>query len=211
MKYKFVYDTYFIAKETLCLSEEEVRIVLATVLEHHNAIFWGYKPERLARAVSYLSNGNILMLHDIGMDEQQRLMNNFNNDEQYVLVESTPPCSDIIYGLLKKFSVVYKCVETDTSNIVNKTSLAHRIKQCNLTRKDWGSTGYVQGRLPIPRHYWFTTPCWDLYIKDDCNSHKTIKFAAVARSLSDVDEICVADTRHFRQAKKYYNTGLDEE
>lgn len=211
MKYKFVYDADFIAKNNLCLSEEEVRIVLATVLGQHNAIFWGYKPERLAKAVSCLSDNGILILNDIGLDKQQYLMNNFDKDKQYMLVESTPPSSTIICGLIEKFSVVYKCVEAETCDFTasSKSVLRNRIEQCNFTRRRWDSTGYIQGKLPTLQRFWVTDNFWNLYIDSKTlDGFKAIKFAAVARSLSDVDKICVAQTKHFEEAKKYYNTGI---
>ena len=54
MKYKFVYDNGFIEGQLLDLSEEEFGFCIATVLGNHNAMFFGYKPERLIKAIKKL-------------------------------------------------------------------------------------------------------------------------------------------------------------
>ena len=54
MKYKFVYDNDFIEGQLLDLSEEEFGLCIATVLGNHNAMFFGYKPERLIKAIKKL-------------------------------------------------------------------------------------------------------------------------------------------------------------
>ena len=55
MKYHFVYDEAYLALKELQLSDEECRVVLATVVGNHNALFYGYKPERLVRLIKKLS------------------------------------------------------------------------------------------------------------------------------------------------------------
>lgn len=54
MKYKFVYDSDFIKGQLLDLSVEEFGLCIATVLGNHNAMFFGYKPERLIKAIKKL-------------------------------------------------------------------------------------------------------------------------------------------------------------
>lgn len=54
MKYKFVYDKGFEKNLFLNLSQEEIGVVIATVLGKHNAMFFGYKPERLILAIKKL-------------------------------------------------------------------------------------------------------------------------------------------------------------
>lgn len=208
MKYKFVIPPN-VASKMLDLSEEEVRIVLATVIGHHNAIFWGYKPERLANAVRCLSNNNILMLCDIGRGEQTRLMYGFDIDRQCILVESNSPSSTVICGLVEKFSVVYKCVETEPRGFTSIPTLRVRIEDCEVDRRYWYSTKFIQGKLPTPCHFWFTGDCWDLFRQSETNvGNLAIKFAAVARSLSDIDKSCLTTTNHFAEAKNYYDTGI---
>lgn len=55
MKYHFVYDKEYLSLRELQLSNEEYNVVLATVVGNHNAIFYGYKPERLVNAVKKIS------------------------------------------------------------------------------------------------------------------------------------------------------------
>jgi hypothetical protein len=55
MKYNFVYDEGFLENSSYELSSEEISVVLATVVGKHNAIFYGYKPERLVKAIKRLS------------------------------------------------------------------------------------------------------------------------------------------------------------
>ena len=54
MKYKFVYDES-LSELFFELTEEERIVVIATVVGGHNAIFTGYKPERLVKAVKKLT------------------------------------------------------------------------------------------------------------------------------------------------------------
>ena len=56
MKYNFVYDTDILEKNSLYLTEEEMNIVFATIVGKHNAIFYGYKPERLIDAIKKLTS-----------------------------------------------------------------------------------------------------------------------------------------------------------
>lgn len=75
MKYKFIFDENF-EKNMFCnLTTEELGVVLATVIGKHNALFFGYKPERLINAIKKLSAGQggcivaddgSLEAHDIG-------------------------------------------------------------------------------------------------------------------------------------------------
>lgn len=53
-RYNFVYDDGFFEKAFVQLSLNELKVVMATVLGGHHAIFYGYKPERLANAVKIL-------------------------------------------------------------------------------------------------------------------------------------------------------------
>ena len=55
MNYNFVFDEDFNEKYSLDLSDKELKVVIATVLGGHNALFFGYKPERLLKAVKLFS------------------------------------------------------------------------------------------------------------------------------------------------------------
>lgn len=58
MKYKFVYDKGFLDDNFIELSESEARVVIATITGGHHALFYGYKPERLAYAIRKLTVDN---------------------------------------------------------------------------------------------------------------------------------------------------------
>lgn len=57
MNYEFIFDKNFKEMTELNLSETEVRVISATILGGHNALFYGYKPERIIRAIKLLSGG----------------------------------------------------------------------------------------------------------------------------------------------------------
>lgn len=57
MKYKFIFDENFESNVFLNLTTEELGVVLSTVIGKHNALFFGYKPERLITAIKKLSSG----------------------------------------------------------------------------------------------------------------------------------------------------------
>jgi hypothetical protein len=61
MKYNFVFDKEFEESLKLELSNEEWGVVLATVIGKHNAIFFGYKPERLIKAIKKLCESYVLV------------------------------------------------------------------------------------------------------------------------------------------------------
>lgn len=54
MKYSFVYDKDFEETHFVELSNEEIQAVVVTVVGGHNAIFYGYKPERIVKAIKLL-------------------------------------------------------------------------------------------------------------------------------------------------------------
>ena len=71
MKYKFVYDESFLAENQLELSPREMRAVIATIVGKHNAIFYGYKPERITKAIKKLLDASTPVqcpAHDVDME-----------------------------------------------------------------------------------------------------------------------------------------------
>lgn len=56
MKYHFVWDENFLGNQMFELSEREKNIVIATIIGGHNAIFTGYRTERLVKAIKLLRN-----------------------------------------------------------------------------------------------------------------------------------------------------------
>ena len=51
MEYRFVFDDNIIDKLGFYLSRREMQVVMAVVQGKHNAVFFGYKPERLVSAI----------------------------------------------------------------------------------------------------------------------------------------------------------------
>ena len=66
MNYEFIFDKDFSEKYMIELSQEELRVVIATVLGGHNALFYGYKPERLVNAIKSLTK--VLHTEEPGSD-----------------------------------------------------------------------------------------------------------------------------------------------
>ena len=69
MKYNFVYDKEFRGRFAE-LSKEEIMVVLSTIVGHHNAIFWGYKPERLVNAIEKLCDCPFVNVKEDGYAEK---------------------------------------------------------------------------------------------------------------------------------------------
>ena len=139
MKYNFVYDTGFLEKIGICLTEEEKNIVFATIVGKHNAIFYGYKPERLVDAINKLtsnypfvetsnpstieedlhkSNGGILYVKNFdawGIIDQQFLYGfSINNKErccQFIATSAFDPFENIVPDMVNNFDIIYKCKE----------------------------------------------------------------------------------------------------
>lgn len=146
MKYKFVYDKAFLQMQSLDLSEEEIRIVLATIVGQHNAIFYGYKPERLVNAIrkligyipfievsspiscTTLAGRCVNAVHGIAYIRQ---MDSFDKDcldllvsnttnvgrgAQYIATVSSNPCVTVCDSLRNNFDIVYYCKDTERSD-----------------------------------------------------------------------------------------------
>jgi hypothetical protein len=137
MKYNFVYDTDFLEKNSLYLSKEEMNIVLATVIGKHNAIFYGYQPERLVIAIKRLtsdypfveisnmdsiekklseSNDGILYTKDFdswSIVDQQYLyafsINDVGRSGQFIVTTINNPFDTVVPDLLNNFDIIYMC------------------------------------------------------------------------------------------------------
>ena len=156
MKYNFVYDTDFLAKNVFNLSTEEVDIVLATIIGKHNAIFYGNKPERLVDAVKLLSHSEsfveqklfsgideglqnakegIMYLKDFdvwSIIEQQFLYSHTVNDPmrftQFIATTAYNPSEVIVPNVLNNFDIIYRCKK------VRITSALGNVYQLNSKR-----------------------------------------------------------------------------
>lgn len=54
MKYKFKFDENFLADKYVLLSAIEKTVVMSVILGRHNAVFYGYEPERLVNIIKML-------------------------------------------------------------------------------------------------------------------------------------------------------------
>lgn len=115
-KYNFVYDDGFFEKAFVQLSLDELKVVMATVLGGHHAIFYGYKPERLANAVKILRmnpettpfvevpyTSSLEKLCGGGEDLHKGLVSEADKGFLY-----TPNINDLTYSELSILSVVMK-------------------------------------------------------------------------------------------------------
>lgn len=116
LNYKFIYDDGFFEKAFIQLSLNELKVVMATVLGGHHAIFYGYKPERLANAVKMLRmnpdttpfvevpyTSSLEKLCGGGEDLHKGLVSEADKGFLYV-----PNINDLTYAELSILSVVMK-------------------------------------------------------------------------------------------------------
>lgn len=143
MKYNFVYDADFLKRNGLLLTREEIDIVFTTIVGKHNAIFYGYKPERLVDAVRLLSHSEkfveqklfsdieiglnnatkgIMYLKDFdvwSIIEQQFLCGHTLNDEsrctQFIATTSINPSEVVVPDVLNNFDIIYRCKQNEKS------------------------------------------------------------------------------------------------
>lgn len=233
MRYKFTYDKAFLDANLLNLSSEEVKIILATVIGNHNAIFWGYKPERLADAVKRLSNvwclqafsydcdafkytdtESLYYLKDLNKYDSDTLkrieMNSVNSTRfsQFIATMEGTPTELLDKGLLKNFDVVFKCTDDNKPEVFIST-LRDDIRRANRHRSNWASGDYITGRCDNPQSYWYSTEAWDRYasFRRSRNEDIALKFAKVARSLADIEGCSMSYVSNWLMAKSLYTDG----
>lgn len=232
MKYKFVYDTNVLESLYTFLSEDEVKIVLATVVGKHNAIFYGYKPERLIGAIKLLSHsekfveqklftdidislnnsrGGIMYLKDFDVwkvFEQQFLygytVNDSNRSTQFIATISLTPHAGVMLNVLNNFDIVYKCKE---SQQIPRTKgvLLHRLEECVPFRSRLRSGNFTTSTTLEPASYWMDSGMYSHFLKvQEDNPVYARKIALVARSLTDVELEYYTGTKQFREAEAFY-------
>lgn len=202
-KYKFVYDTDI--DEKLChLSLDEIKIVLAVVLGKHNAIFYGYKPERLVKAISRINGEPIEELIDF--DKDTRIQSNLvmSKDKLYIATASQAPYSSIVSGKINEFDVMYKCKE-EPEEFVKYSKLQETLVRRINHRQYWDSGQYTMGKIDKIKSLWFSGDCYTLYENKSRSNRFALTQARFARSLADVDDSCVAYVKHFREAEKLFH------
>ena len=80
MKYHFVWDEGFLGNRMFELSERERDIIIAIIVGGHNAIFTGYRTERLVKAVKLLRNANTPFISVESPIEDRKLIGRYSNE-----------------------------------------------------------------------------------------------------------------------------------
>lgn len=233
MRYKFTYDQAFLDANILNLSSEEKSIVLATVIGNHNAIFWGYKPERLADAVKRLSNiecvptssynCDALMYTDSESLYYLKDLNKYNSDtlkriemnsvnctrqSQFIATIEGTPTEVLDKGLLKNFDVIFKCTDDNKPEVFIST-LRDDIRRAKRYRSNWASGEYITGRCDTPYGYWYSSEALVRYksFKYVHGNDIALKYLKVARSLADIEGSSMAFVSNWLMAKTLYTDG----
>lgn len=232
MKYKFVYDTEVLMSLSNLLSEDEIKIVLATVIGKHNAIFYGYKPDRLIKAVKLLSNskkfveqklfsdidtglnnssGGIMYLKDFDVwgDAGQKFLygytvNDSNRSTQFIATTSSVPSASVITDVLNNFDIVYKCKESGQAP-TSKENLLNMLEDVRLFKERLRSGQHTTSTTLGLDRYWMMSDAFskvERVLKD--NPVYARKIALVARSLSDIERNSYTTVEQLREAEAFY-------
>ena len=221
MKYNFVYDTDFIEKNILCLSAEEVDVVFATVIGKHNAIFCGYKPERLINAVKFLSHSERFveqkLFSDLGIGlenategimylkdfdvwtviEQHYLyghtLNDSNRCTQFIATTTHNPFESVVPDIINNFDIIYMCKEDDKHSF-NKTKLSVGYEYIRVFHNSLHSGRFITSTQLALDNYWLMDNAYG-YL---CYKWKRVpviarKVAMVSRSVSDCKHHTLTD------------------
>ena len=232
MKYKFVYDTEFLESNMLELSEVERDVVFAVIVGQHNAIFYGYKPERLVNAIKKLTAGKrfvenkgfcsietdlenaedgIMSLK--GFDswsiiEQQFLYGHTINDEQrctqFVATTEIHPKACVVPDVLNNFDIVYECSALSSKICYSKTVLSKRLKGIVEYHDHLHSGTYVTSKTLEINSYWMGDSAFS-YINKLVKTMPSYarKLALVGRSISDVNKYSLTGMDEIELAKEY--------
>ena len=79
MKYHFVWDEGFLGNRMFKLSERERNIIIAIIVGGHNAIFTGYRTERLVKAVKLLRNADTPFISVESPIEERKLIGTYSD------------------------------------------------------------------------------------------------------------------------------------
>lgn len=213
MKYNFVYDADFLEKNSLYLSQEEMDIVLATVIGKHNAIFYGYQPERLIIAIKRLtsdfqfveilnlnsieeklptSNDGILYTKDFdswSIIDQQYLyafsINDIGRSGQFIATTIHNPFETLVPDLINNFDIIYMCKGGEKSRYP-KERLALKYRNISDFHHTLTSGKHITSTELQLRNYWLCNDAYDYLLKLSKNNPIIgRKVFTVSRSVSD--------------------------
>lgn len=215
MKYNFVYDADFLKKNSLYLTEEERKIVFATVVGKHNAIFYGYKPERLVEAIKKLtsnypfvvttsplsiedrlreSKGGILYMSDFdswGSIDQLYLYSHTLNDQsrcaQFIATTTHNPLETVVPDVINNFDIIYMCKE-DEKLPYARTQLATKFGKILEYHNSLHSGRFVTSTELHLDDYWLMSDAYR-YLRKLGRNNPVIgrKVSMVSRSVSDCE------------------------
>ena len=240
MKYQFVYDADFM-KDVVCeLSEEEKAVVLATIIGQHNALFYGYKPERLVKAIKKLneelfievednctvekllshyigeSEGKIMFVNNLDDREHNFQSNvwifstNNNRNLQLIATSNDAPCVHLMSNLLDNFDIVYRC-KCEVKGLKKYESLRCDITAIKNHRQTLHSGKYISGKWTSIDSYWNLSDFYRRYEEVyKDNPLLALKYAKVGRSIADVDLRDMSNASHFDMAVSWYQEGRTE-
>ena len=230
MKYNFVYDTDFVEKNILCLSEEECDVVFATVVGKHNAIFYGYKPERLVKAIKKLTtdypfvetsspskieedlhnaNGGILCIKDFDswsiIDQQFLYSHTLNDSSRCVQTIATTihnPFETVVPDIINNFDIIYMCKE-DNKHSYNKAKLLVGYNYVSTFHYSLHSGRYITSTQLELSNYWLMDDAYK-YLCDQGKRNPVIarKVAMVSRSVSDCKHHTLTDKEDISIAER---------
>lgn len=213
MKYNFVYDTDFLAKNVFNLSTEEVDIVLATIIGKHNAIFYGNNPERLVDAVRLLSHSErfveqklfsgiddglqnakegIMYLKDFdvwSIIEQQFLYSHTVNDPmrltQFIATTSLNPTEVVVPDVLDNFDIIYKCKEGE-NHVCPRERVSTKLEGIIKYHNSLHSGKHITSTELKLEGYWLWNDAYS-YLRELGKTNPVIarKVSVVSRSVSD--------------------------
>ena len=230
MKYNFVYDTDFLEKNSLYITEEEMNVVFATIVGKHNAIFYGYKPERLIDAIKKLtsnypfveisnlstieddlhkSNGGILYMKDFdswSLIDQQFLYSHSVNDRerccQFITTTIHNPLDTVVPDMINNFDIIYMCKE-DEKHPYLRTKLATKFGKVLNYHDSLHSGRYVTSTELELESYWLCNDAY-LYLCKLGKVNPVIgrKVAMVSRSVSDCENFSLTTLEDVHTAER---------
>lgn len=238
MKYNFVYDKEF-RDMFVELSEEEKNVVLATIIGRHNAIFWGYRPERLVNAIKKLcdcpfvnvkedgyvekANGGVLYTPTLDSFDTKRQndiysisKNGVKNFQVVATCDMGVPAYTITPNLLCNFDIVYLCKKPVSDSVYNASTnwdrLKVRVSRAISYRSTLHSGKHITSDFTMVKTYWNLPSFQQRYTSaKEKNESLALKIAKVARSVSDITDENMTTDYEWDIAKRWYDEGVENE
>jgi hypothetical protein len=227
-----VYDTDFLEKNCIYLSDEERLVVLATVVGQHNAIFYGHEPERLIKAIKMLTSNypfveatnllvaeveedlrkatdGILYMKDFdswGIITQQFFypysINDKNRDCQFIATATENPFDTVVPDMINNFDIIYEC-KNDYKAQHKKWHLNSSFRDIVEYHDSLKSGHYVTSKELEVDGYWLRTDAF-LYLTEltKINPVTARKVAMVSRSITDCNFDSITGIDEIRHAEK---------